>query len=157
MKVSWPSKQRRGNRQGLERLPFHFSLSCTGEGNGNPLQCSCLENPRDGGAWWAAVYGVTQSRTRLKWLSSSRVWDSTKDNLNELLGYARILFVLPHWILISYFEYTMDTNSSSYLYTFVCIVPNCLTNSMKHFLPQLALLFLLLLSHYLLSPRNSSF
>ena len=54
-----------------ERLPFHFSLSCIGEGNDNPLQCSCLENPRDGGAWWAAVYGVTQSRTRLKWLSSS--------------------------------------------------------------------------------------
>ena len=49
-----------------ERLHFHFSLSCIGEGNGNPLQCSCLENPRDGGAWWAAVYGVTQSRTRLK-------------------------------------------------------------------------------------------
>ena len=44
-----------------ERLPFHFSLSCTREGNGNPLQCSCLENPRDGEAWWAAVYGVTQS------------------------------------------------------------------------------------------------
>ena len=55
-----------------ERLHFHFSLSCTGEGNGNPLQCSCLENPRDGGACWAAVYGVTQNRTRLKWLSSSR-------------------------------------------------------------------------------------
>ena len=54
-----------------ERLPFHFSLSCIGEGNGNPLQCSCLENPRDGGAWWAAVYGVAQSRTRLKQLSSS--------------------------------------------------------------------------------------
>ena len=49
-----------------ERLPFHFSLSCIGEGNGNPLRCSCLENPRDGGAWWAAVYGVTQSWTRLK-------------------------------------------------------------------------------------------
>ena len=49
-----------------ERLHFHFSLSCTGEGNGNPLQCSCLENPRDGGAWWASVYGVTQSQTRLK-------------------------------------------------------------------------------------------
>ena len=48
-----------------ERLPFHFSLSCIGEGNGNPLQCSCLENPRDGGAWWAAVYGVTKSRARL--------------------------------------------------------------------------------------------
>ena len=54
-----------------ERLHFPFSLSCIGEGNGNPLQSSCLENPRDGGAWWAAVYGVAQSRTRLKWLSSS--------------------------------------------------------------------------------------
>ena len=53
-----------------ERLHFHFSLFCTGEGNGNPLQCSCLENPRDGRAWWALVYGVTQSQTRLKWLSS---------------------------------------------------------------------------------------
>jgi len=52
-----------------EWLHFHFPLSCTGEGNGNPLQCSCLENPRDGGACWAAVYGVTQSQTRLKWLS----------------------------------------------------------------------------------------
>ena len=54
-----------------ERLHFHFSLACIGEGNGNPLQCSCLENPRDGGAWWAAIYGVAQSQTRLKWLSSS--------------------------------------------------------------------------------------
>ena len=54
-----------------ERLHFHFSLSCIGEGNGNPLPWPCLENPRDCGAWWAAVYGVTQSWTRLKWLSSS--------------------------------------------------------------------------------------
>ena len=54
-----------------ERLHFHFSLSCIGEGNGNPLQCSFLENHRDGGAWWAAVYGVAQSRTRLMRLSSS--------------------------------------------------------------------------------------
>ena len=46
-----------------ERLHFNFSLSCIGKGNGNPLQCSCLENPRDGGAWWAAVYGVAQSWT----------------------------------------------------------------------------------------------
>ena len=51
-----------------------FSLSCIGEGNGNPLQCSCLENPRDSRAWWAAVYGVGQSRTRLKWLNSLAVW-----------------------------------------------------------------------------------
>ena len=61
-------------RWGLDttkRLPFHFSLSCIGEGNGNPLQCSCLENPRDGRVWWAAIFGVAQSRTRLKRLSSS--------------------------------------------------------------------------------------
>ena len=54
-----------------ERLHFQFSLSHIGEGNGNPLQCSCLENPRDRGAWWAAIYGIAQSRTRLKRLSSS--------------------------------------------------------------------------------------
>ena len=54
-----------------EQLHFHFSLSCIGEGNGNPLQCSCLENSRDGGAWWAAVYGVAQSRTRLKCLAAA--------------------------------------------------------------------------------------
>ena len=54
-----------------ERLHFHFPSSCIGEGNGSPLQCSCLDNPRDSGAWWAAVYGIAQIRTRLKWLSSS--------------------------------------------------------------------------------------
>ena len=59
-----------------KQLHFHFSLSCIGEGNGNPLQCSCLENPRDGGAWWAVVSGVAQSRTQLKRLSSS---SSSKD------------------------------------------------------------------------------
>ena len=58
-------------RHTTEQLHFHFSLSCLGEGNGNPFQCSCLENPRDGGAWWAAVSGVAQSQTRLKRLSSS--------------------------------------------------------------------------------------
>ena len=61
-----------------ERLHFHFSLSRIGEGNGNPLQCSSLENPRDGRAWWAAVYGVAQSQTRLNQLSSSSsllVWE----------------------------------------------------------------------------------
>ena len=63
----WGSKE----SDTTERLHFHFSLSCIGEENGNLLQCSCLENPRDGGACWAAVYGVEQSRTRLKQLSSS--------------------------------------------------------------------------------------
>ena len=63
-----------------ERLHFRFSLSCIGEGHGNPLQCSRLENPRDGGAWWAAVYGVAQSRTRLKRLSSSSSLDESPCN-----------------------------------------------------------------------------
>ena len=77
-KIPWMEEPGRLQSLGLlrvgdmtERLHFHFSLSCIGEGNGNPLQCSCLENLRDWGAWWAAVYGVSQSRTRLKRLSSS--------------------------------------------------------------------------------------
>ena len=68
----------------IERLHFHFLLSCSGEGNGNPLQCSCLENPRDGGAWWAAVFGVAQSRARLKRLSSSSN-SSSSSNLSKLV------------------------------------------------------------------------
>ena len=74
-----------------EQLPFHFSLSCIGEGNGNPLQCSCLENPRDGRAWWAAVYGVAQSRTRLKRLSSS---SSSSSKLRA--ASTGCLAVIPH-------------------------------------------------------------
>ena len=69
------------------QLHFHFSLSCIGEGNGNPLQCSCLENPRDGGAWWAAVYGVAQSRTQLKQLSSS----------SSSVAAANVDLELTHW------------------------------------------------------------
>ena len=61
-----------------EWLHFHFSLSCIGEGNGNPLQCSCLENPRDGGAWWAVIYGVTQSRTRLKCFAAAAAENNKK-------------------------------------------------------------------------------
>ena len=76
-KIPWTEERGRLQSMGslksdtTERLHFHFSLSCIGEGNGNPLQCSCLENPRDEGAWWAAIYGVAQSRSRLKQLSSS--------------------------------------------------------------------------------------
>ena len=68
-KIPWteePGRRRHTESDTTEQLHFHFSLSCIGEGNGNPLQCSCLENPRDGEAWWAAVYGVAQSQTRLK-------------------------------------------------------------------------------------------
>ena len=75
-----------------EQLHFHFSLSCTGEGNGNPLQCSCLENPRDGGAWWAAICRIAQSRTRLTGLSSSSSF--TETHLCE--------FMLMHAYLILY-------------------------------------------------------
>ena len=78
-KIPWMKEPGRLQSKGslesdtTERLHFHFSLSCTGEGNGTPLQCFCLENPRDGEAWWAAVYGVAQSRTQLKGLSSRGV------------------------------------------------------------------------------------
>ena len=74
-KIPWMEEPGRLQSMGSLRVEHDsvtsLSLSCIGEGNGNPLQCSCLENPRDGGAWWAAVYGVAQSRTRLKGLSSS--------------------------------------------------------------------------------------
>ena len=74
-----------------EQLHFHFPLSCFGEGNGNPLQCSCLENPGDGGAWWAAVYGVAQSRTRLGRPSSS--------SSNTTVLAKRVTYLIP--ILLS--------------------------------------------------------
>ena len=71
-----------------EQLHFDFSLSCNGEGNGNPLWCSCLENPRDGGAWWAAVYGVAQNLTRLKRLSSKDKSGNEKNAKNLLYNLA---------------------------------------------------------------------
>ena len=74
-----------------ERLHFNFSLSCIGEGNGNPLQCSCLENPRDGGACWATIYGVAQSRTRLKRLSSSSSSREESKFLSHMLSEGCIL------------------------------------------------------------------
>ena len=75
-KIPWKEEPGRLQIRGLlrdmtERLHFQFLLSCIGEGNGNPFQCSCLENPRDRGAWWAAIYGVAQSQTRLEQLSRS--------------------------------------------------------------------------------------
>ena len=80
-----------------ERLHFHFSLSCIGERNGNPLQCSCLENPRDGGAWWAAVYGVAQSQTRLKRLSSS---SSIQCNVIVILVICTSIMLHNHLFLV---------------------------------------------------------
>ena len=77
-----------------EWLHFHFSLSCIGEGHGNPLRCSCLENPGDGAAWWAAVYGVTQSRTRLKRLSSSILYT--------------MIFIFSPYVRVYSFRYLMN-------------------------------------------------
>ena len=88
-KISWTEEP--GGLQSMgslrvgptEQLHFHFSLSCIGEGNVNPLQCPCLENPRDGEAWWAAVYGVAQCPTRLKQLSSS---SSRGERCDKVIG-----------------------------------------------------------------------
>ena len=86
-KIPWMEEPGRLQSMGLLRVGHDWATSlslftlCIGEGNGNPLQCSCLENPRDGGAWWAAIYGVTQSRTQLKQLSSS-----SSSNVHYVLG-----------------------------------------------------------------------
>ena len=100
-KIPWTEEPGRLQSMGslesdtTERLDFHFSLSCIGEGNGNPLQCFCLENPRDGRAWWAAVYGVAQSRTQLKRLSSS---SSVLKIIGNFYTYNEV-FVEEHYLI----------------------------------------------------------
>ena len=107
-KIPWTEEPGRLQSMGSLRvgqdwaIHFHFSLSCIGEGNGNPLPCSCLENPRDGGAWWAAVYGVAQSQTRLKGLSSSS--SSRNDLLSECFLFISVSissnpYLLPRVVL----------------------------------------------------------
>ena len=113
-----------------ERLHFHFSLSCIGEGNGNPLQCSCLENPRDGGAWWAAVCGVAQSQTRLKRLSSSSSSSSfckTK-RFSYMYTYIPFLLVLPPTSILQthYFRSPQNPELSSLCYITGCHWPSVL-------------------------------
>ena len=100
-----------------ERLHFHFSLSFIGEGNGNPLQCSCLQNPRDGGAWWAAVYGVAQSQTQLKRLSSS-----SSRGLSVLLIVSKNQLWF-HWLslLISWFKFHWFLVSIFFSIIFFCL------------------------------------
>ena len=92
-----------------ERLHFHFSLACIGEGNGNPLQCSCLENPRDGGAWWATVYGVAQSQTRLKRLSSSSM------STESVMPSCHFILCCPLFLLPSIFPSIRDFSNESVL------------------------------------------
>ena len=103
-----------------EWLHFHFLPSCIGEGNGNPLQYSCLENPRDRGAWWAAVCGVAQSQTQLKWLSSSS--SSSKLTLDLFIGLHCVdLFLFGHFGFCSLLSHTMLKRTYFYLYFFAPI------------------------------------
>ena len=107
-----------------ERLHFHFSLSCIGEGNGNPLQCSCLENPRDRGASWAAVSGVAQSWTRLKQLSSSSQYYCLENSVDRgLMGYSP-------WC-----SKESDTTErlTLTLHIFIIATPPILTHNLNHF------------------------
>ena len=84
-----------------ERLHVHLLLSCIGEGTGNPLLCSCLENPRDGGAWWAVVYGVSQSWTWLKRLSSNSSMNQLFSLLNKhLLSFNPVLGSWTNFFLV---------------------------------------------------------
>ena len=125
-KIPWTEEPGRLQSMGrwesdmTERLHFHFSHSYIGEGNGNPLQCSCLENPRDGGAWCAAIYGVAQSRTWLTWLSSS---SSSIQGIFLTHGSNPHLPCVPHWQAGSWqlgppgrpiFRYHRGTSSTSF-------------------------------------------
>ena len=94
-----------------ERLHFHFSLSCIGEWNGNPLQCSCLEDPRDGGAWWAGIYGVAQSRTRLKRLSIAYELPSLLNRLNRLRQISTVIRMQSFWNSL----YSIGRNAKWYI------------------------------------------
>ena len=110
-------------RVGHDWLHFHFSLSSIGEGNGNPLQCSCLENPRNIGAWWAALYGVAPSRTRLKWLSSSsnkRSRDTTGIRVSPqfILGCFLILFLFSGVNLFPNFSQLLFSIHPSWIHSF---------------------------------------
>ena len=105
-----------------ERLHFHFSLSCIGEGNGNPLLYSCLENARDGGAWWAVIYGVTQSQTRLKQLSSS---SSSSRNRTAGSSHGSIFYFLIKF-------YTVFHNNSTGLHSHQQCIRVPLLKCFKH-------------------------
>ena len=117
-KIPWTEEPGRLQSMGsqrvdtTERLHFHFSLSWIGEGNGNPLQCSCLENPRVGGAWWAAVYGVLRSWTRLKRLSSS----SSSMSIESVMASNHLILCCPLLLLPSIFPSIRVVSNGSALH-----------------------------------------
>ena len=121
-----------------ERLHFHISLSYTGEGNGNPLQCSCLENPRDGGAWWAAIYGVAKSRTRLKRLSSSSSASSRSAPFSSFACISIETLLHMHRLVFHLLQENLSSNRAETLSLDDCDSPRicntaCLTSSQKIF------------------------
>ena len=103
-----------------EQLHSHFSLSCIGEGNGNPLQCTCLENPRDGGASWAAIYVVAQSRTRLKRLSSSSSSSSSSPVLSAPFIEASVFDTTVYFS--PFFKNKVPIGSGVYFHTFYLVL-----------------------------------
>ena len=119
-----PGRQSMGSRRVRHDwgLHFQFSLSCIGEGNGNPFQCTCLENPRDGGAWWAAIYGVAQSRTRLKQLSSSSKgtmawWSQRGPGLAlSLFSLTQRVILYIYWMLTHFTFFNPQNNPIKYYY-----------------------------------------
>ena len=129
--------QSMGSQSRMRLSDFQFSLSCIGEGNGNPLQCSCLENPRDGGAWWAAVYGVTQSWTRLKRLSRLdllAVQGTLKSFLQHHSSKASILLCSAFFIVqLSHLYMTTGKTIALTRLTFVDKVMSLLFNMMSRF------------------------
>ena len=119
-------------------LHFHISLSYIGEGNGNPLQCSCLENPRDGRAWWAAVYGVAQSQTRLKRLSSSSSASSCYAPFSSFACISIETLLHMHRLVFHLLQENLSSNRAETLSLYDCDSPRicntaCLTCSQKIF------------------------
>ena len=114
-KIPWMEKPGRLQSMGSRRAGHNWatSLSCIGEGNGNPLQCSCLENPRDCGTWWAAVYGVAQSRTRLKRLSSSSRYLFNVSKIKHCFSFC-VWLISPN--IISRSIHVMTCNRTSFLF-----------------------------------------
>ena len=167
-KIPWTEEPGRLQSMGslgvglTERLPFHFSLSCIGEGNGNALQCSCLESPRDGGAWWTAVNGVAQNWTWLKWLSSSKaevdVFLELSCFLYDSMDVGNLTYGSPAfsksnlniWKFSVQFSYSVLSDSAT-PWTAACQASLSITNSWS--LPKLMFIELVMPSNHLILCR----
>ena len=153
-KIPWTEEPSRLQSMGSLRVghdwatPFHFSVSCIGEGNGNPVQCSCLENPRYGGALWAAVWGVTHSRTRLKWLSSSSSSSLGTTMLITIAHFHEAVCPSCKLSMISFLCICRQIFSVFFCYRFLdfCLIP-VLQFTLSHLLWPVVLVFVFVCSH----------